>query len=119
MPDYELAEFESTDSEQPADRPDACECSESALEVDHGLPCWPCYRDGHETSNPAPLEVERMPADPTAVERVQIYDYPGDSSDTEIFERLEQPGEPTIPVTVDLPVADMKFLFKIRDHWES
>lgn len=38
------------------DRPEDCECSGSALEVEYDLPCWPCYREGFETPNPAAQE---------------------------------------------------------------
>lgn len=31
-----------------ATRPDDCDCSPRVE-----LPCWPCYREGHETPNPA------------------------------------------------------------------
>lgn len=31
-------------------RPEDCECA--PFMADHGLPCWPCYRDGFETPNP-------------------------------------------------------------------
>lgn len=74
MPDYELAEFEGTDtkiieagddgaildedSDDVDERPEDCECSGSALEVEYDLPCWPCYREGFETPNPAAAEGE-------------------------------------------------------------
>jgi hypothetical protein len=35
-------------------RPDDCDCA--PFMADHGLPCWPCYRDGFETPNPEPPE---------------------------------------------------------------
>lgn len=44
------------DADETADddgRPDDCKCSGSRLERENGLPCWPCYRDGFETPNPA------------------------------------------------------------------
>lgn len=40
-------------------RPADCDCS-PAFDND-GLGCWPCYRDGHETANPA-VENDEMPA---------------------------------------------------------
>jgi len=36
------------------DRPDDCNCA--PFMADHGLPCWPCYRDGFEMPNPDPSE---------------------------------------------------------------
>ena len=36
------------------ERPDDCDCAPAL--ADGGLPCWPCYREGFETPNPAALE---------------------------------------------------------------
>jgi hypothetical protein len=31
------------------DRPDDCQCHDAA----QGVPCWPCWREGHADPNPA------------------------------------------------------------------
>ena len=43
-------------------RPTDCDCSPAS--DDDGLGCWPCYRDGHKTANPAVEDDENdeMPA---------------------------------------------------------
>lgn len=45
--DEEIAASE--EREQVTDRPDDCACWDVAA----GLPCWPCFRDGFDTQNPA------------------------------------------------------------------
>jgi len=43
--------------EEPAERPDDCDCGEWNDGLD--LPCWPCYRDGFDSPASADEEVAR------------------------------------------------------------
>jgi len=47
-----------TDGGEP-DRPHDCEC----WDVDESLPCWPCYREGYRSQNPAEPAADDADAD--------------------------------------------------------
>jgi hypothetical protein len=45
--DGEILDSDTGGDENDDGRPDECGCDE--FELDVGLPCWPCYREGHDT----------------------------------------------------------------------